>query len=307
LASPETVPVALVACPVCHAGVEAAQLPAHLRREHGLYEFQGVQRSYNDTLPLLLEILCAPAHPGARREQLAAWKFLRTIARETQGARSEGFLLQMLSAYISRLPAEERPGVLRDLGETMALCGEGPSLLTALLERGETHAHALALALAGSVSSAPDSPLWGPLLALLRDRNLPDEVQAGAAASLLRTEGLADDEARRALTAYLAGLGKTRSVERLWRLQALHAHPLVATWRSRIEAKVKMRCPRCQVELRRPEMMAHLWQEHRLLLDGWKVREPWPLIEDWVARLPRQGASEHVERLQQLVGQLDPE
>src|SRR5207247_2898012 len=103
--------------------------------------------------------------------------------------------------------AEQRPGGLRDLGETMALCGEGPPLLASLLERGETHAHALALALAGSVTIAPDSPLWEPLLALLRDRDLPDEVQAGAAASLLRAEGLGDPGARHVSPAHPAGLG----------------------------------------------------------------------------------------------------
>ncbi len=44
-----------------------------------------------------------------------------------------------------------------------------------------------------------------------------------------------------------------------------------------------MHCPRCSRQLGRPELIEHLWLEHRLLLADGQVREPWPLIEEWIA------------------------
>src|SRR5438034_9063339 len=43
-----------------------------------------------------------------------------------------------------------------------------------------------------------------------------------------------------------------------------------------------MSCPRCPTELRKKDMVPHLWDQHRLVLDGERVREPWRVIEDWV-------------------------
>lgn len=43
-----------------------------------------------------------------------------------------------------------------------------------------------------------------------------------------------------------------------------------------------LRCPRCQVELRQPEMVKHLWLEHRLFLANGRVRDPWGVIDDGI-------------------------
>ncbi|MBI3411566.1 MAG: hypothetical protein HY040_24825 [Planctomycetes bacterium] len=45
---------------------------------------------------------------------------------------------------------------------------------------------------------------------------------------------------------------------------------------------MRMDCPRCGVQLRRIDMVRHLWDEHRLLLEGRRVREPWRVLDDWV-------------------------
>ena len=49
-----------------------------------------------------------------------------------------------------------------------------------------------------------------------------------------------------------------------------------------IENEIRMSCPRCPTELRKKDMVGHLWEKHRLVLDGQRVREPWRVIEDWV-------------------------
>src|SRR5437764_386059 len=51
---------------------------------------------------------------------------------------------------------------------------------------------------------------------------------------------------------------------------------------AQLEENLRMSCPRCPAELRRPQMIQHLWDEHRLVLDGRRVREPWAVIEDWL-------------------------
>src|SRR5262249_41626742 len=58
-------------------------------------------------------------------------------------------------------------------------------------------------------------------------------------------------------------------------------HPAVDALCSRLEERLRMTCPRCGAERRKPEMIRHLWDEHRLLLVGRRVREPWAPVEDW--------------------------
>jgi hypothetical protein len=51
------------------------------------------------------------------------------------------------------------------------------------------------------------------------------------------------------------------------------------------EDRQRMSCPRCPVQLRRRQMVQHLWEVHGLMLDGHRVREPWQLIEDWITSI----------------------
>src|SRR5439155_12477013 len=68
-----------------------------------------------------------------------------------------------------------------------------------------------------------------------------------------------------------------------------------------------MRCPRCPTELRRRDMVQHLWLEHRLVLDGRRVREPEQLIEDWVAEYRQARKPELLERCRILGQRIDPQ
>ena len=54
-------------------------------------------------------------------------------------------------------------------------------------------------------------------------------------------------------------------------------------------------------------MIAHLWDEHQLLLDGRRVREPWALIEEWLARYREQREPAWIDRCRSLVQRLDSE
>jgi hypothetical protein len=77
--------------------------------------------------------------------------------------------------------------------------------------------------------------------------------------------------------------------------------------RSRLEDRVLMICPRCGVELKRRRMIAHLWEQHQLLLDGRQVREPWQLIEDWIDAHRRRTDPEALDRCRILAQRIDPD
>src|SRR5262249_39286885 len=162
-------------------------------------------------------------------------------------------------------------------------------LLTRLAEDGEAHARQLALLLAQRLPAPPDADLAAALRALLADRRLPADAQLRLAALILRTTGTEGPAAVEVFRALVSDLGKRKSVERLRELEQLTGpSAALAELREGIEDQVRMTCPRCAVQLRRRAMVPHLWQEHRLILDGHRVREPWPMIQDWLEEYRRQ-------------------
>ncbi len=54
-------------------------------------------------------------------------------------------------------------------------------------------------------------------------------------------------------------------------------------------------------------MIRHLWDEHRLILDGRRVRDPWAVIDDWIIEYRATGDAELLERCRLRGVQLDPE
>ena len=74
------------------------------------------------------------------------------------------------------------------------------------------------------------------------------------------------------------------------------ALPLIRELLAHYEAQIRMRCPRCRTQLRRQEMVRHLWEEHRVILDGRRVREGWPYVEDLIARYRTTGDVEWLRR-----------
>jgi hypothetical protein len=53
-------------------------------------------------------------------------------------------------------------------------------------------------------------------------------------------------------------------------------------------------------------MVKHLWKEHRLVLDGRRVREPWPAIEEWLDEHRRNPDPELLDRARTLAQRADP-
>ncbi len=294
-------PEALLVCPECRASLPSSTFESHLRQAHHLYHFRGVRRSFNDTFAALLDALIAD-HSDAE-----AWRTLADIAVEQHGPRADLFLATTISQLLTRVPAERRVAVIDSLGAVIGRSGAS-SLAAALASDGELLARHLALVALANLPQPLDAALLPPLRGLLLDRRLPVEAQFGALAAALRTVGAEGPLAEEFLQTLISGLSKTRSIERLRRFELRTGNsPVLDALRAKLEDQLRMSCPRCSVELRRPEMIGHLWNEHRLLLDGRRVREPWSLIEEWIELYRERREPQWLDHCRTLVQRLDSE
>ena len=120
---------------------------------------------------------------------------------------------------------------------------------------------------------------------LLGEGRLLAMCRQDAVAGLLRHGADAPDADARAyeiLSAYAAAANK-RALEQLRDLEdRLGKSAALDRLQSEITDQIPMTCPSCQVKLPRRDMARHLWDKHRLVLDGLRAREPWRVIEDWV-------------------------
>src|SRR5262245_48078324 len=66
------------------------------------------------------------------------------------------------------------------------------------------------------------------------------------------------------------------------------------------------RCPACGQQLPNADMVSHLWQAHRLVLDDGRVREPWTAIRGWIEDFKAHGDPRLLARCQELAQNLDP-
>ncbi len=293
---------AAMACPVCGERVAAGQVEAHLRQKHQIFQFRGERRSPADTIAHLLSLVCKP--PSDRE----AWQTLYAVAREQHGPGADRFLAASVAAALERVPAEQRDAAMLAFAGSI-LGGDVASFVAALAAEKSPPAQLLTLNLAarwpGPVPSAL-IPAYQPLLA---DRRLPAALQLAVAVAFLRS--LPDEKDPREsglLEAFVAGVGRAAAIQRLYAVQEQTGPRLqLKAVRERLENKARMRCPRCDLELRRAEMIDHLWSQHQLVLDGQKVREPWALIDDWLDDVDGVLPADLLSRCQSLAQQADPE
>ena len=300
MSRPRQEPPPLV-CPECGAALGADPLETHLRRRHHIYQFRGQRRSFNDTVAALLQAVCTPP---ADRE---AYSMLEAIAREQHGPRADHFLAAAVTATLERVEPEQRGSALTAAAAAMLTGRDGTGLLITLAG-GDGLARSLALLLVGGWHTPLPDSAYAPLRLLLLDRRLSAGMQVAAAAGLLRVLGKDGRREAELLEALVEGMGKAKAVERLRLLQELAGpRPVLVSMCQRLEARVRMHCPRCDLELRRAEMIDHLWREHGLLLDGQRVREPWPLMEEWLRGARGNADPKLLEHCRALATQLDPD
>jgi hypothetical protein len=288
-------------CPECGAVLPPGQLDPHLRGEHRLYRFRGTLAPAG---PTLSAVVAALSHPDRDPD---ACILLEAIARDEHGRQAAGFLASSLGAVVASAEGARRAAMCDALASALAPRPSARATAWYLAAESGAAPHQLALALAARLEPPVERRLIRALRPLLGKRRLPAEAQLAAAAALLATTGREGPAARNVLRALVAGRSKVRSVARLRQLAALTGPFLLleATTRE-MEDRVRMRCPRCDVQLPRRDMVNHLWTEHGLLLHGERVREPWQLIEEWVEGGVRQGDATVLDRARDLARHIDP-
>jgi hypothetical protein len=252
-------------------------------------------------LPSLLEALLTD------RTDVSTWRALAALARALHGDAADDVLAGMLGVALRRLGPERRGAVIDAVGAILGAAATS-RLVATLASDGELAARHLALVTLGRMPVPLDALLFQPLRGLLLDRRLPVEAQFDALGGLIRTAGPASPLTGEFLELLVSGLGKARSIDRLRQFeQRFGSLPALDSLCAGLEEQLRMSCPRCGVELRRPEMVKHLWDEHGLVLDGRRVRDPWAVIDDWIDAFKERGETEMLERCRTAAQRLDPE
>lgn len=242
----------------------------------------------------------------AAKPDPAAWTALQSLAAE-QKERGNPYLATLLGQHLNRIEPTRRAAAIDALAKLLVAQQVSALLTATLASDAELSARHLALAVLGHWHGALDPSLLQPLRGLILDRRLPLDAQLGALTTLLRGTGPDSLLAKEMLQKFVGGLGKAKSIERLRQLEE-RAGPSAAidALCGELEERLRMTCPRCAAQLRKPEMEQHLWDEHRLVLDGRRVREPWNLIEEWARSLRGRPDAEVLIRCQELAARIDP-
>lgn len=245
----------------------------------------------------------AESEPSAR-----AWEAIQSLIQEQSTSLDDSLLAAKVIAAIQEMEAKNQGRAVRAAAEILAGSGSGSRLASVWATSTEPLAAQLALSLAILLPGPLDAGLVAALRPLLTRKRAPAKLQITAAAALLRTTGKEGTAAREVINALVARSGKARAVERLNQLEKrAGSSSFLSQRRTQLENRIRMRCPRCKVQLRRPQMAEHLWSEHSLLLDGRRVRDPWRLIKDWVAAYRRHEHPALLARSRDLGQQVDPE
>jgi hypothetical protein len=239
------------------------------------------------------------------RPDPAAWEKAASVARRDHGSQADAYLATLLARNLARRPAARQPAIIAGLAGLLAGTASA-ALVQALAAGTEEAGRQLALALFARRPAPLDLSLVPALCRLLAERKLPSPAKLAALAVLFRTTGPDSPHLAEPLQALIHGRSKTRALTFLQRLERRTGpSPVLDAVRARLEEALRLSCPRCPAQLRRPEMIQHLWEQHQLVLDGRRVRDPWSLVEEWVAAYRDSRDPELIQRCRTLAGRLD--
>ncbi len=296
----------LVPCTDCKAQVQARDLELHLRRAHQIFQFRGTRKTYADIREAMLRAICSPP------PDLSAWKSLLALAEDKHPKEGDRYVVAWLYQYVKEVDAEQRNSVITALAEVIVAADAldrflplfaGPSKNASWEVLGQRIAVEICTRLSGPV------PMQAVLLIMpfLDAKDLPRRTRENAVLALLRTVGKDSTVAVDVLRAFVGQSTKKRGIEKLQKLEQRFGHsPALDAVTKELDAEIRMSCPRCPTELRKKDMVGHLWDKHRLVLDGERVREPWRVIEDWVVDYGLEKDPQVLARCRELALKDDP-
>jgi hypothetical protein len=297
----------LLRCPECSAEVRQRDLEIHLRRTHDIYEFRGVRGSYAETRAAILRSVCS-APPDA-----AAWRSLQALVEDRHRGEIDRYTVAWLYQYLKAIGSEERGKAVGALAETVVATASASRLLPLLLGPAknatwELLGKRLAVEIAARLEPAAALELRERIQPLLAEKALSRRCRENATMALLRATGKAGPTAIAVLRTYVSGSGKLRALQKLQQLeQRFGQAPAIEELTRDLDGLIRMTCPRCPTQLRKKDMVQHLWERHRLVLDGQCVREPWRVLEDWAVDYALEKDAALLERCRELAVRAEPE
>ena len=200
----------------------------------------------------------------------------------------------------------ERAGAFALLADEVDQAGAAGYLLDRFLARG-ANGERFALELACRLPP-PLPPEHIPALVDLVGRSrFPTLLRVPVAAQIIRSVPADSPFVARVVEALRRTVAPGRAMNRLRRLAAL-VPPLAPLSRAlaELDGGATAPCPRCGAWLGPDELVRHLWERHRLLLESGRVREPWDVIGQWVTDFARTQRPDFLDRASELAQVLDP-
>jgi hypothetical protein len=233
---------------------------------------------------------------------------LEALVHVAPGSPEEPALAERICQAVKVLHGEQRQQALAALARALAAGGQATRRLAQLAAAPKIMARHLALRLAARLPPPLEPALIAVLRPLLSERRLSLNLRLKATLALLQTTGKAGPDAVALLDAYVAGLDAAEAFKQLWRLQRRTGKaPAVRELSARLDNQLGQRCPRCAERLPQPELARHVWEKHQVVLYGRGVREPWRLMDHWIAAYRLRHDPELLQRCQTLAEWLDPE
>jgi hypothetical protein len=179
-------------------------------------------------------------------------------------------------------------------------------LLDRLLSRG-ANGQRLALEVAARLTPPLPPEHVSALADLVENPRFPTKVRVPLAAQIMRSVPTYSKINERVVDALRRHVAPNRAMNRLRRLAALvQPPPYLSRALGELDSGSTAPCPRCGARLGPDELVKHLWERHRLLLENGRVREPWDVIGQWVNDFARTSKPEYLDRACELAQALDP-
>jgi hypothetical protein len=226
------------------------------------------------------------------------------------GPRSSSHPIPGLSDYVRRIGAarnlDERSAVFADLARAAEQADASEYLLHRFLNR-DANGQRFALEVAANLNVPLPATLIDDLVELVEQSRFPSRLRLAAASRIIRSIPESSPLIPRLIESFRTRVSPRRVVRRLRRLAALLPdQQQVRDALAEAEAGPSAPCPRCEARLGADEMVRHLWEKHRLLMENGRVREPWDLIGQWLGEYARSNRSEFLDRSCDLAQALDP-
>jgi hypothetical protein len=199
-----------------------------------------------------------------------------------------------------------RQAAFDDLAQAAGRTGTAESLVERFLSQ-DANGQRFGLEIAARLAPPVSDELIDRLLPLIERPRFPTRLRIHVSALVIRSVGPDSPLVDRLIESLLHEVSPGRAANRLRRLATL-LPPLEPLNRALAElsAGPTAPCPRCGARLGPDELVKHLWERHRLLLETGRVREPWDVVGQWLGEFARTNRAELLDRSCDLAQALDP-